>query len=169
MTLRGTTQPAAPAAVPLAPYRSAKPADNPELFVVAKRIIAFYDRAVGSTHLHKNGAEKLIEQLQRGRTEEQLCRAALGYAAHCQRQETLPKYREGVCSFYGTGSCDQFLDYQPPDSQADRRARDADILRQRREAQEKLQRSRQAHSTITIGDALPKPPGSKEGESCPKT
>lgn len=155
--------------VPPMPSRSAKPADNPEMFEVARRIIKFYDRVVGSTWPQGNAPEVLIEQLLRGRTEAQLCRAAQGYAAHCERHGTLARYRMGVSKFYGSSSCDQFLDYQPPDPQAEQRARDAEILRRREEDRRKKEQTRKSGGTVRLGDVLPKLLASKEGDgACPK-
>jgi hypothetical protein len=71
----------------------------------------------------------------------------VGYAAWCVQHERATRFRESPRSFYADGSCDQFIDYQPPDPAAEARAR-----------HEQQRRAREARApkgpTFSIGDVL---------------
>jgi len=116
--------------------RSNLPSDNPELFVLAKRVVQHYQRTVLPAHQPSHWGEVLIAQLKRGRSEAALCRAALGYLDWCLRHGKSPQHRLAVANFYAPdGPCGDFLDYQPADPALSRRAK-VEAARRQREADE---------------------------------
>ncbi len=92
------------------------PCDRPELVQAAERVIAHYLRVVRPSWIGKAPARPLVMTLlDEGRSEEQLCHAADGYAAACNKAEREPKARQAAKTFFSPdGEYADFLDYQPP-------------------------------------------------------
>lgn len=130
------------------------PCDNPELAVVAKRVVEHYRKTVKSPNPWGGAQIRIIALLHAGHTEEQLCRSASNYAKHCERNNTENRHRQGAAKFYSdSGEYEAFKDYQPEPEKP------KNILRPPRP--EKLR-----HEEIPpqiVGDLFDKKDQSKEG------
>ncbi len=89
------------------PYKSPNedmstlPCHNPDLHPIAKRIVEHYREVVKTTHPVKpETLEHLIGWLLKGRSEDELKKAADGYAAHCQSEETHGRHRMSAAKFF---------------------------------------------------------------------
>lgn len=99
------------------------PADRPELYPIAQRVVKYYQRTILPSHTERGGVQAVIPLLAVGIAEDTLRRCADGYANFCSTHGRSPQHRESVRTFYsGDGSWSEYQEYrkqpaQPPQAQ----------------------------------------------------
>ena len=124
-----------------------KPDLDPAREEASRRVVAHYQSVVRPAHPASRGRKNVYSLLTRGLEETALLRAADGYADHCRRNGTEPKYRKAVGNFYGQDETYQgFVDYQAApvvDRMAELAAQTAAMVEARRREDEELRRLRE--------------------------